>query len=596
MLTRICGRVAALAAAAAVSATCLPASAEAQAGYQDYDALTSELRSLADGSGDVEMRSLGQSAEGRDVWLLEIGSPDGAPLDERPGLLVVANLEANHLVGSALATEIARYLTANGSDPDVQQVLSEQVVYVVPRLNPDGAEAMFGGVLHDRATNARPHDGDNDGRVDEDGPSDLNGDGMITLMRVPDPSGEYMADPDDDRLMKVADAARGESGAFTLHREGVDEDGDGFLNEDAAGGVDLNRNFQHLYPYWEADAGPHMVSEPEARALMDFAVAHRNIGAILTFGLTDNLVTPPNGGGALASALVPQITAYAEAANEEVRDVGVFGNVATARDAEPDLRGAQLGRDNNPQSGRRPAETVDGADVEYYGSVSELYRELTGIEQVPYHRDAEGAFFQFGYFHYGVPSFSTTGWGVPEAESGEGDAAMLASLEAAGVDAFVDWTEYDHPDLGTVEIGGFDPGAAINPDPAVVSELGPAHGEFAVALAGMMPRVRIVDTEVAAHGDGTFTVEAVVDNSGYFPTSLQHGVVARSVDPTTVQVGVPPEDVISGDPKTARVDRLEGSGRREHLLWVVRGESGQSVEIRARAQKGGTDAVTVTLP
>ena len=103
-----------------------------------------------------------------------------------------------------------------------------------------------------------------------------------------------MLSPEDDRLMKVADAAKGESGAYTLYWEGRDSDGDGFINEDGLGGVDLDRSFQHAYPYWERDAGPHMVSEPEARALMDFVVANRNIGAILTFGHSDNLVTPPD--------------------------------------------------------------------------------------------------------------------------------------------------------------------------------------------------------------------------------------------------------------------------------------------------------------
>lgn len=595
--TRICGRAAALAVAIAAMAACLPASAQAQEGYADYDALTNELRSLADGSGAVDIRSLGQSREGRDIWLLEIGSAGGAPHGERPALLVVANLEANHLVGSALATEIARYLSANGSDPDVQRVLDEQVVYIVPRLNPDGAEAMFADVAADRRTNTRAHDADNDGRMDEDGPSDLNGDGLITLMRVPDPSGAYTLDPDDERLMKIADPARGESGGYTLHWEGADDDGDGFINEDAPGGVDLNRNFQHRYPYWEPDAGPHMVSEPETRALMDFMVERGNVGAILTFGLSDNLVTPPNGAGELAGARLPDLATFADASNDGVLELGVFGNVASSSENAPRLRGVQRGRDNDPQSGQRPATAVNGDDVEYHGKVSEAYRDLTGVEQVPFHREPEGAFFQIGYFHYGVPSFSTIGWGVAEPEDpGTGDASILGSLEGAGVDAFVDWSEHEHPDLGTVEIGGFRTGAAINPAAEVVTELGPAHGEFAVALAGMLPRVRVVDTEVTAHGGGTYTVQATVDNTGYFPTAMQQGLVARAVDPVTVLIDVPAEDVISGDPKTGRINQLEGSGRREGLLWVVRGEPGQTIEIRSRAQKGGRDAVTVTLP
>ena len=82
-----------------------------------------------------------------------------------------------------------------------------------------------------------------------------------------------MIDPADERALKRADATKGESGAYKVYFEGIDNDGDGFINEDGPGGVDLNRNFQHAYPYWQGDAGPHMVSEVETRAIMDFAIA-----------------------------------------------------------------------------------------------------------------------------------------------------------------------------------------------------------------------------------------------------------------------------------------------------------------------------------
>jgi hypothetical protein len=192
--------------------------------YLDFDGLTRELRSMVDGSNLATMRSLGTSHEGREIWLVEIRNPSGTPVETRPGLLVVGNLAGDHLVGSALALETIRYLLEQrGGEAD----LDEQVVYVVPRLNPDGAEAMFAGLQDAHRRNALPFDDDNDGRVDEDPAEDLNGDGVITVMRVPDPFGDYVVHPDDPRLMKRADAAAGESGAYTLYWEGRDSDGDG---------------------------------------------------------------------------------------------------------------------------------------------------------------------------------------------------------------------------------------------------------------------------------------------------------------------------------------------------------------------------------
>lgn len=587
-----CGTLVALAWAAA------PAPAQVTS-YLDHDGLTAELEALSDGSDLATVESLATTAEGRDVWLVTVADRSGTPLDERPGVLVVGNLEGDHVVGSHLALEMARHLVSG--DADASAALEDHVFYLIPRLNPDGAEAMFADVLEDRAVNGRPWDDDNDGRVDEDPPEDLNGDGVITVMRVPDPMGAYVPHPDDPRLMVEAAPAERRAGQYTLHREGVDSDGDGFVNEDGPGGVDLNRNFQHVYPYYDAGAGPHMVSEPESRGLMDFVIAHRNLAAIVTFGHSDNLVTPPDNSGRLADPYTLDLTAFADASNDEVFDVGVY-QAGTAPGVP--LRGAQPGRDNEPESGRRPAETVNSGDLEYFEAVSDLYRESTGIERVGVNREAEGAFFQYGYYQFGVPSFSTQGWTLPEPDEGDeggeegaegADAEILKALTGAGIAAFVDWTPYDHPDLGQVEIGGFRPYAATNPPAEQLPELGRAHGEFLVGLAGMLSRVSIVETEVESHGGGLFTVTAEIANTGYFPSALQHGVVARAVDPVTVQIQVPPEDVVTGDDKTSQVSRLEGSGTRERFTWLIRGQAGSTVEIRVRTQKSGSDTATVTL-
>lgn len=637
-----------------------------------HEELTRELRSVANSSDAVRMESLGKTLEGRDIWVLEVGNPSGLPLGDRPAVLIVANLEGNHLVGSHLALEMARYLVSHSSEEAVAEILANQSVYIFPRLNPDGAEALFAGVRWERRTNAFPFDDDNDGRMNEDGPEDLNGDGVITVMRVADPSGAYRMDPEDGRIMKRADASKGESGTHKLYWEGTDTDGDGFINEDGPGGVDLNRNFQHDYPYWQSDAGLHMVSELESRALMDFVLAHGNIGAVLTFGLTDNLVTPPDSRGGLASPATLDLPLFADASNGEIFEEGVFeagggfgggfffGGFGRFGRGNPFLRGAQVGRDNDPGSGQRPATTFNAADLPYFSAVSKAYKETTGIEEVPLHRTPEGAFFQFGYFQFGVPSFSTPGWALPEveAEEGEGegparpetgerqeppaagpptppaaagarmaggggrtpggamgmrpgmaqtggsppsaggagvDGKVLKAMEGAGIDTFVDWTPYTHPTLGEVEIGGFLPYATTNPPVEQVAELGSKHGKFLVELAGMLPRVRIVETEVESHGGGLFTVTAEVENSGFFPTTLQHGQISRSVQATTVQIQVDSDDILTGAAKTARIANLNGSGARESFTWVIRGREGAQVEIKLRAQKGGTDSATVTL-
>ena len=276
------------------------------AGYHNHAALTRVLQEAVREKSDIaRLTSIGKSLEGRDIWVVEIGNRAGADPAERPALLVVANLDGNQLVGSELSLGIIDYLLDGyGTDGDITTSINESAFYIIPRANPDGAERMFAGIQSGQPTNARPVDDDNDGRVDEDSFEDLNGDGYITLMRVADAMGAYMVDDADPRLMKEADAAEGETGTHSLYWEGIDSDSDGFYNEDPAGGVNLNRNFQHKYPYYEVGSGPHMISELESRAIMDFVITHRNIAAVLTFGPHDNLVNSPNNKGELAAASV----------------------------------------------------------------------------------------------------------------------------------------------------------------------------------------------------------------------------------------------------------------------------------------------------
>ncbi len=582
--------------------------------YHNFDDLTASLRSLVRAHSDIAtMESVGTTLEGRDIWMVQIANREGAPVEQRPGLLIVANLEGDHLIGSELALQTIEYLLTNfPTDTEVKERVDNHVFYIFPRVNPDGAEARFARVLSDRRTNARSYDGDNDGRTDEDGPEDLNGDGLVTLMRVADPMGGLAVHPDDARLLKDADAHEGEAGVYKLYWEGIDNDDDGFINEDGPGGVDINRNFQHEYPAYERDAGLSMVSELESRALMDFVLSHRNIALALTYGESDNLVSSPTSNGSLAPPSSIALFEWADASTDAADTVGTFP------ERRPPRRfgfGVDEEAPQQPPRRRRPdvhpETTVNSSDLEYFNKVGEKYRELTGIGQVAYTRAPKGAFFEYAYFQYGIPSFSTPGWGIhveqegqgderPRGEgrrgsNGSGDLALLRWMDAEGFDGFVDWTELDHPTLGTVEIGGFKPYSTTNPPAGQLATLGEAHAEFAVYLSSLFADVKIANTEVTNRGGGIFQIEAEVENAGYLPTSMNQGVTSRSVAPTMVQLGVDPDDVLTGAAKTNFFHALDGTGARERYVWVIRGREGGLVELKVVSQKGGSDTTTITL-
>lgn len=615
--------------------------------YRTYDELTAALRGLAQANpGLVKLVDLGKSHEGRSVWALEVAG--GSSPHRRPALLVVANFEGNQVIGSELALFLARHLTSSYStDAAVKKLLDEHAVYIVPRVNPDGAETMFGKVKSFRRTNARKVDDDNDGRVDEDGPEDLNGDGFISVMRVKDPKGPYMVHPDDPRLLRRADAAKGEAAGWSVYWEGVDNDGDGFINEDGPGGVDLNRNFQHRYPYYTPDAGPHMVSEPETRALMDYILKKKNVAMILTYGASDNLIAAPTRTGALAPAQAIDMLAFAYESVAEARKTGAF--VAPAEGNQFFFGGGFGGPPAPPQTRppgqpapRPPATTIAAADLEYFKTVSEKYRALTGIKNAPVTRAPAGAFFEYGYYQFGVPSFSTPGWGLsaapaapgasptaptgappagaptgggpgggggrgggpggpggapaaPGADEPTGTAVFDVRAAKALPNSFIAWTPFTHPSLGAVEIGGFKPYALTNPEASEIEALGKSHAAFAVYLGSLFPKIAIADFTATPLGGGLYRIEAEVENAGYLPTSTAHGVTSQSVKPTMVQLGISPESLVSGDAKTNFIPALPGSGRRQSYQWIVRGKSGQALTIRAVAEKGGSAEKTVTL-
>jgi len=628
--------------------------------YMTYDELTKAVKTLVDSHKDfVKVESIGKTAEGRDLWVMTIAKTGKVPLEARPGLLIAANFEGDHLIGSSLSLEMARYLLEGyATSEEIKASLDNHVFYIMPRLNPDGAETMFAKVKTGRKTNSSAFDADNDARLDEDGPEDLNNDGQITVMRVKDANGLYRIDPDEPSLMKKADPAKGERGEYSIYPEGIDNDKDGFINEDPAGGTDLNRNFMHAYPYFKENAGRFMTSENETRALIEWMLKHGNVAMVMTFGESDNLIAPPGSRGQIASDRPLDLINFAQATLEDAGKVGMVTDGG---------RGGRFGRfmmggfpgggrsaeATTPTSGRsqRPAQTaattINTSDLEYFNKASEKYKELTGIKTQPVLRNPEGTFFQYTYFQLGVPSFCTPGWGLvlpadssrrgarggaqrpgamdapaaaggnfamagggsrsmgggggqsggqQEAAQAPGiDAQYLKYLNTANINGFVKWQTVKHPEFGEVEVGGFTPTEISNPPADKIADLGVSHAKFALYLSTLFAEIKVAKTEVINQGGGLFRIKAEVSNEGFLPTAMRQGVQARSVKPTMVQLEVKPEQILSGSSKTNFFQALDGSGKRQKYEWLIKGKSGDQVELKVVSQKGGTDSAKITL-
>jgi hypothetical protein len=503
------------------------------------------------------------------VQVLRLGSGDA---DGKPGIAIVGGVSAELPCGTELALRLAERL-AEGleSGGEVGQTLSRVTFYVIPCAAPEALTGFTVQPTWERTANARPTDDDHDGAVDEDGYEDLNGDGVITQLRVADPTGGFRVHPADPRVLIAADASRNETGVYAVYGEGVDDDGDGLLNEDPPGGVDFNRNFPFRYPYFEAGAGPHQVSEKETRAVADFLFDHPNIAVVLSYSTEDNLLHP-----------------------------------------------WQAGYDSDP--GPHQGSVMHGDDM-LYNYLGEQYRKLLepcGLAQdQPEAHGGAGSFVDWAYFHYGRLSLAVQPWwpvqppAAPQ-DAASGDAAAapvedvgsrgqddiraLAWMQATGVPGFVEWTALpDHPDFPgrTVEVGGFKPYIRLNPPLEQLDALAAQHYAFMQQLVGLMPRLAASQVEVEQLGAGVRRVKLTIANLGYLPTMLAMGEACMQAYPLRYTLHLPDGAALIGCYPRGEVARLAGNGGSTELVWLLRGEGALQADIGAPAV--GMLRVTINL-
>ena len=100
------------------------------------DAWAAEFPSL------LRLESIGQSYEGREISLATVTNLETGPPEEKPAVFVHAQIHAMEFTGTTAAlTLLDRLLHEHGSDERVTHALDTRTFYVVPRVNPDGAEA-----------------------------------------------------------------------------------------------------------------------------------------------------------------------------------------------------------------------------------------------------------------------------------------------------------------------------------------------------------------------------------------------------------------------------------------------------------------------
>lgn len=548
--------------------------------YLRYDELVAWLHGIAEDHPElVSVEVYGSSHEGRDLHLVTITDAATGSHDTKPAHWVDASIHATELTASVAACRLIDRLV-NSDEDLIRHALATRTFYVVPRVNPDGSEMALADSPRFLRSSTKhwPRTDPQPGleRVDVDG------NGRLLQMRVPDSHGAWTTHPDDARLLVPVppDGHVGDRPRYRLLNEGTIRDFDGWTvpTPRAVEGLDLNRNFPAGWSTSVPGAGDHPLSEPEIDALTRAIVARPNICGSHAYHTSGGVQLRPS-------------------STRKDSDLPPFDVWAWT----------QLGLQ---------AEAATGYPVH------SVYEDFTW----DYADIMSGAADDWAYEHLGIYSWTTEFWDVVHAATGRKsstkiwytgptDAEALAVLrwvDQHSPDGFVGWTAFDHPQLGPIEIGGWDDlNVWTNPPLALLAAEVEGHADVAVHQALAAPCLEIDHIRTLALGAGSadgrqmFRVEAAVSNTGWFATDVS--VFARKASLTLpCEASIDGVSVIGG---TSRVEfgQLEGRAAarfagwndgtpdRALVSWTVQAVPGAEVSIRVSHQRAGSDIASAVL-
>jgi len=575
--------------------------------YQDLTALleayAAEFPSL------VQLESIGKSYEGRDIWLVTVTNRETGPASEKPAFWCDGNIHASEVSASTAVLRLLQTLVdgatalrpdgvGEGGEPEKAAtpqclnapLLDSRAFYLVPRLNPDGAEWALETPPRIVRSSTRPYP------YDEEDPyglerQDMDGDGRILNMRVKDPNGPWKISEEEPRLLQRRDP--GETGGtyYRVMPEGIFHNFDGLTmrGHKVKQGLDMNRNFPGAWrqEFEQYGAGPFPTSEPEIHAAAQAIVARPNICGAVTFHTYAGLhLRPPS---------------------------------------------------------TKPDDDLPAEDVWAFKKIGEKGTEMTGYPAVAVYHDFRyhpkevitGVFDDWMYEHRGVYAWTTEIWS-PQRQAGitdykyidwfrdhpfADDLKMLKwSDEKLGGKGYIAWREFDHPQLGKVEIGGWDGQYAFRNPPSdfLGAEVKPL-GDWVIWQASCSPCLELREIRTEPVGDGHVRIRFAVQNTGWLPTNVSKIAVdrklCRGVVGEVLRDGQPVEGKGESEPAWLHSGSLrQDAGQLKgwnHVTaggfgwgmdstddvalfqWVV--ETGASYEFVARHERAGVVRHTVNL-
>lgn len=524
----------------------------------------------------LSLSSMGNSYGGRELWVMTINNPDTGPELSKAGMFIEADVHGNEIQGCIVCLYTIWYLMENyDRNPEIRQLVDQKVFYIIPTVNPDGMDFFLHGTGSGARTGHVPVDSDGDGLFDEDGPDDLNGNGVIEQIRKYVPgAGTHRISREDPRLMEAV--LPGEKGDWILlGSEGLDNDGDGRVNEDPLGGYDGNRNYgSDWHPqYVQGGAMDYPFQLPESRATQNFFAAHPNIGGMQTYHNSGGMILRPPGSAWDGDLPASDIRVYNELGENGERILPWFNYHITWQGLY----------------------TIHGGSTDWandgHGIVSFLNELWNGSQ----------------YFQTPLLMEQMEGDRTPI--SGGLSRFFFNDFLEFG-EQWVDWAPFDHPDYGEVEMGGWKKFAnRINPRFMSV-EVFHRNMAFTLYHADQLPIMSMGETRVERLDNGLYRVWVDITNERLIPTIMARAMSTRAVRPDLLTVDGNVEIVAAGWVRNKHfpgpinlIDQADLSrimarsghpGRTTRTIeYLVRGTG--TMEVTYSSVKGGTVSTTIRV-
>ena len=553
--------------------------------YYPYAELTGHLEALCAAYPTLlQSEVIGVSHEGRDVVCITATNQETGPASEKPAFWCDANIHATEVSAATAMLYLLNKLTSEyGKNADVTRVMDTRAFYIVPRVNPDGAELYFAEKKRYIRSSTRPYPYDEEPLEGLD-IEDVDADGRMLSMRFKDPNGPWKRSEAEPRLMVRRDPTETGGEYYRILPEGKIKDWDGVTYKMRGGkeGLDLNRNFP---AHWRQEneqygAGPYPGSEPEAQNLMKFISRHPNITGGMTFHTFSGVLLRPYG--------------------------------------------------------TQPDEAMPAEDLWTYKAIGKRGTDITGYPAISVFHDFKyhpkevitGVFDDWLYEHLGMYAWTVEIW-CPQRQAGitefkptewgrehpfEDDLKMLAwSDTALDGKGYVEWYPYTHEQLGEIEMGGWDTQYAFrNPPPHLLEKEIAPLSDWAIFHALISPELKLASASAKAIGDGAYLIQVLVDNVGWLPTYITKKALEKKVArPLIAEIELPEGATLQSGKTRMEIGQLEGrsqkvpspygwtadtSSERAKIEWIVRAAPGQTIKVTARHDRAGVLRTEITLP